>query len=47
MTLGSKLLLSLKPYLKDSRKNKIEQYIGLFNMSKAMNVFGGGMKNDI
>lgn len=35
------LLLSLKPYLKESRKNKVEQYIKLFNMSKVMEVFGG------
>ena len=35
------LLLSLKPYLKESRKNKVEQYIKLFNMSKAFDVFGG------
>lgn len=35
------LLLSLKPYLKESRKNKVEQYIKLFNMSKVMDVFGG------
>ena len=35
------LLLSLKPYLKESRKNKVEQYIKLFNMSKVIDVFGG------
>ena len=29
----SNLLLSLKPYLKPSRKQKIDQYIQLFNMS--------------
>lgn len=42
----SNLLLSLKPYLKDSRKNKVEQYIQLFNMSKVMEVFNpnGGEK---
>lgn len=33
------LLLSLKPYLKESRKDKIEQYVKLFNMSKVMEVF--------
>lgn len=41
------LLLSLKPYLKDSRKNKVEQYIKLLNMSKVVDVFnmnGGGKK---
>lgn len=37
----AKLLLSLKPYLKDSRKEKIDQYIKLFSMSKAMEIFGG------
>ncbi len=28
------LLLSLKPYLKPSRKQKIDQYIQIFNMSE-------------
>lgn len=32
------LLRSLKPYLKDSRKSKVDQYIQLFNMSKIMDV---------
>lgn len=36
----AKLLLSLKPYLKDSRKDKIDQYIKLFSMSKVMEIFG-------
>ena len=43
----SSLLLSLKPYLKESRKSKIEQYIQLFNMSKVFDVFkptGGDSK---
>ncbi|MFR8103588.1 MAG: hypothetical protein ACLU8F_00640 [Clostridia bacterium] len=42
----SQLLLSLKPYLKDSRKEKVEQYIKLFNMSKVLEVlnFTGGDK---
>lgn len=35
----SNLLLSLKPYLKESRKNKVEQYIQLFNMSKIIEAF--------
>ena len=45
-TPDSNLLASLKPYLKESRKNKVDQYIGLLNMSKAMNLFGnfGGGK---
>lgn len=40
------LLMSLKPYLKDSRKDKVEQYIKLFNISKVMDVFNstGGEK---
>lgn len=42
----SNLLLSLKPYLKESRKSKVEQYIQLFNMTKFMDVFNqnGGEK---
>lgn len=45
-TPDSNLLASLKPYLKESRKSKVDQYIGLLNMSKAMNLFGsfGGGK---
>ena len=39
-TPDSNLLASLKPYLKESRKNKVDQYISLLNMSKAMNLFG-------
>lgn len=35
----SNLLRSLKPYLKESRKEKIDQYIKLFGMSKVMEVF--------
>ncbi len=45
----SNLLLSLKPYLNDSRKAKVDQYIKLMNMSKVMEVFpfmGGDKKND-
>ena len=33
------LLLSLKPYLKESRKDKVEQYVKLFSMSKVMDAF--------
>lgn len=44
----SNLLLSLKPYLKDSRKDKVEQYVQLFNMSKVLDIFNntshGGAK---
>lgn len=35
----SKLLTSLKPYLKDSRKSKVDQYIQFLNMSKMIDVF--------
>ncbi len=35
----SKLLLSLKPYLKESRKNKLDTYIQLLNMGKIIEVF--------
>lgn len=35
----SKLLQSLKPYLKESRQSKVDQYIQLMNMSKVMEVF--------
>lgn len=40
------LLNSLKPYLKDSRKEKVDQYVKLFNMSKVIEVFNssGGDK---
>ena len=42
----SNLLLSLKPYLKESRKNKVEQYIQLFNITNIMNTLNmnGGEK---
>ena len=35
----SKLLTSLKPYLKDSRKSKVDQYIQFLNMSKVIDIF--------
>ena len=41
------LLLSLKPYLKDSRKNKIDQYMQFLNMSKVFEILqnsGGDSK---
>lgn len=44
----SNLLESLKPYLKESRKNKVDQYIQLMNISRVMDVFpfmGGDNKN--
>ena len=45
----SNLLRSLKPYLNDSRKSKIDQYISLMNMSKVIDVFpfmNGGKNYD-
>lgn len=45
----SNLLQSLKPYLNDSRKSKVDQYIQLMNMSKVIDVFpfvGGDKKNN-
>ena len=44
------LLISLKPYLKESRQKKVDQYIGLFGLGKAfevLNSLGGENKNDI
>ena len=44
------LLKSLKPYLNKNRKDKVDQYIQLFNMSKVfevMNPLGGDSKNDV
>ena len=40
------LLRSLKPYLKDSRKEKVEQYIQFLGIEKAFETFGslGGYK---
>ena len=44
------LLMSLKPYLKDSRKQKVDQYVKLFGLGKAFELFGslgGENKNDV
>lgn len=40
------LLLSLKPYLKESRKEKVDQYIQIFKMGKVFEMLGplGGEK---
>lgn len=46
----SNLLRSLKPYLKPSRKEKVDKYIQLFGMTQVfdgMNNFGGEKKNDV
>lgn len=42
------LLMSLKPYLKSSRKQKVDQYIKLFQMGKVievLNPLGGDKKS--
>lgn len=39
---GSNLLHSLKPYLRDSRKDKLDQYANLLNISKIADI----MKNE-
>lgn len=44
------LLRSLKPYLKESRQKKVDQYIQLFNMEKVFECFsslGGDNKDDV
>lgn len=44
----AKLLMSLKPYLKDSRKQKLDQYVQLLNMSSIFELFkenGGDFNN--
>jgi len=41
------LLRSLKPYLKESRKSKVDQYVQIFSMGKAFELFnslGGDAK---
>ena len=46
----SNLLMSLKPYLKESRKKKVDQYVKLFGLGKAfemLNSLGGENKNDV
>ena len=43
----SKLLLSLKPYLRDTKKDKLDEYIKLIKMGKMtqlFNSFGGEQK---
>ncbi len=46
----SNLLMSLKPYLKESRQKKVDQYVQLFGLSKAFEMFnflGGENKNGV
>ena len=40
------LLRSLKPYLNDSRKSKVEQYIQLLNVSKIMPLINGDKNHE-
>lgn len=35
----SNLLLSLKPYLRDNKKEKVDQYVKLLNISKVISIF--------
>lgn len=47
---SANLLLSLKPYLKDSKKEKIDKYVNLLKISKLIDVFnplGGDKKNNV
>ena len=43
----SKLLLSLKPYLNDHRKENLQKYVNFLNLAKAIEIFYevGGDKN--
>ena len=40
------LLKSLKPYLKESRKEKVDQYIQFLNMSKVIDIFSKSNGDD-
>lgn len=42
----SKLLTSLKPYLKENKKNKIDQYIQFLNISRVMEMFSKSNGDD-
>ena len=45
---NAKLLLALKPYLKDDKQTKLDQYIQLLNMSSIIEIFkdNNGDKDD-
>lgn len=43
----ARLLRALKPYLKESRKEKVEQYIHFFNISKVIDLFGNASGGDV
>ena len=40
------LLYSLKPYLRDSKKDKLDQYVNLLNVSKIADIMNPNNKND-
>lgn len=40
------LLYSLKPYLRESRKNKLDQYVNLLNMTKIAEIMKNENKED-
>ena len=40
----SKLLLSLKPYLRDNKKNKVDELIKMEKMSQLFDILGGDKK---
>lgn len=40
------LLYSLKPYLRDSKKNKVDQYVNLLNISKIADVMNKNNNNN-
>lgn len=42
----TKLLVSLKPYLKESRKIKVDQYIQFFKMSQVIDMFSKSNGDD-
>lgn len=42
----AKLLYSLKPYLRDSRKSKLDQYVNLLNMTKIVDLMNNDKKEN-
>ena len=40
------LLYSLKPYLRESRKSKLDQYVNLLNMTKIAEIMKNEKKED-
>lgn len=45
---SKELLMSLKPFLNDSRKEKVDQYINIIKIAKMIEIFNelGGKKNE-